>query len=45
MPVGVKDIMETADMPTEQSSPLRGGSFDLYSASCTTVLAASLGRA
>ncbi len=25
MPVGIKDVMETADMPTEQGSPLFAG--------------------
>jgi Asp-tRNA(Asn)/Glu-tRNA(Gln) amidotransferase A subunit family amidase len=41
LPVGVKDIIDTADMPTECGSPVRRGRRPAADAACVTALRAS----
>ncbi|GAA0690424.1 amidase [Marinobacterium maritimum] len=38
MPVGIKDIIDTADMPTEMGSPIHQGRRPVDDASCVTLL-------
>ncbi len=38
LPVGIKDIMQTADMPTQYNSPLYKGHFPTVDAACVSLL-------